>query len=134
MRFRAALIAIAPLLPALALAAPAAKAPPKPGNVRHFSQQDGAALYRGVCQGCHMPDGKGAVGAGKYPSLGANPNLEAGGYAATLIINGQKAMPPLGPYLSDQQVAAVVDYVRAHFGNAYASPVTLEEVRAARPQ
>lgn len=134
MRFRAALIAIATLLPALALVIPAAKKPSKPSNVQHFPQQDGEALYRGVCQGCHMPDGKGAVGAGKYPSLSANPNLEAGGYAATVIINGQKAMPPLGPYLSDQQVAAVIDYIRIHFGNAYASPVTMEEIRAARSQ
>ena len=29
-----------------------------------FSMQGGEAVYRGVCQGCHMSDAKGATGAG----------------------------------------------------------------------
>ena len=45
-----------------------------------FTGQGGEQLFASVCQGCHMPDGKGAAGAGVYPSLAGNKNLEAGGY------------------------------------------------------
>src|SRR5208283_3524981 len=42
---------------------------------RTFTEQSGEAIYHGVCQGCHMSDGRGAVGAGIYPPLAANPRL-----------------------------------------------------------
>ena len=35
--------------------------------------------------------------------------------------------------MSDDQVAAVVNYVRTHFGNHYDDAVTKDEVKAARP-
>ena len=41
-------------------------------------------------------------------------------------------MPPLGEILDDQQVAAVVEYIRTHFGNNYSEPVPVESVAAAR--
>jgi cytochrome c5 len=31
-----------------------------------FTETSGEALYNATCAGCHMPDGKGAVGAGHY--------------------------------------------------------------------
>jgi mono/diheme cytochrome c family protein len=34
--------------------------------------------------------------------------------------------------MSDDQVAAVVNYVRTHFGNSYQDAATSEEVRAVR--
>ena len=46
---------------------------------------------------------------------------------------GAPAMPSLGYRLGDDQVAAVVTYVRNSWGNA-ASPVTAEMVRALRGQ
>jgi mono/diheme cytochrome c family protein len=42
-------------------------------------------------------------------------------------------MPAIGDMMSDAQVAAVVNYVRTHFGNAYPDAVTVEDVAAARP-
>ena len=42
-----------------------------------FGQQDGQALYNAICAGCHMPDGRGAVGAGAFPALAGNTKLEA---------------------------------------------------------
>jgi mono/diheme cytochrome c family protein len=98
-----------------------------------FSEQGGQALYANVCQGCHMADGKGAAGAGRYPSLVADPKLEISGYAVALVVNGQGAMPPVGRMMDDAQVAAVVNYVRTHFGNRSTDAVTKEEVKAARP-
>jgi mono/diheme cytochrome c family protein len=99
----------------------------------HFQQQDGAALYRGICQGCHMPDGKGATGAGTYPALARNPKLAAPGYPVLVVMAGQKGMSGFAHMLSDAQIAAVVNYVRTHFGNAYPDPVTEADVKAARP-
>ena len=93
-----------------------------------FSEQTGEALYANVCAACHMPDGQGAVGAGKYPALAKNENLEAGGYPVTIVVQGYKAMPPFGQMMSDEQVAAVVNYVRTNFGNSYQDAVTPAEV------
>ena len=42
-------------------------------------------------------------------------------------------MPPLGPMMSDEQVAAVVNYVRANFGNKYTDAVTAEDAKGVRP-
>jgi mono/diheme cytochrome c family protein len=97
-----------------------------------FGEKSGEQLFANICQGCHMPDGKGATGAGTYPSLAGNGNLEAGGYPVTVVVNGLRGMPPFGAMLSDDQVAAVVNYVRTHFGNRYADAVTSEQVRAVR--
>jgi mono/diheme cytochrome c family protein len=98
-----------------------------------FPQQGGEAIYKGICQGCHMPDGKGAVGAGAYPALGGDKRLQSGAYPAMVIVRGQKAMPPFANNFSDQQVADVVNYIRTHFGNAYADKVGPETVKALRP-
>lgn len=99
---------------------------------RQFPFQGGAAIYTGVCQGCHMPNAKGAVGAGAYPALAHDKNLQVAGYPVTVVVNGQKAMPPFGRMLSDQQVADVVNYVRSHFGNVYKDKVTPKEVETVR--
>ena len=45
----------------------------------------------------------------------------------------QRAMPAFGPMMSDDQVAAVVNYLRTHFGNTHTDAVTAEDVKAARP-
>jgi mono/diheme cytochrome c family protein len=97
-----------------------------------FSEQTGEALYAGICQGCHMADAKGATGAGRYPALAANPNLEIAGYPISILVRGQNAMPAIGRQLTDAQVAAVVNYIRTHFGNAYTDRVKSEDVAAAR--
>src|SRR5690554_949231 len=97
-----------------------------------FSAKTGEALYDNVCAACHMDQGQGAVGAGYYPPLANNENLEAGGYPVYAILYGLKNMPALGQMMSDAQVAAVVNYLRSHFGNDYKDEVTAEEVASAR--
>ena len=99
-----------------------------------FSETGGEALYANVCQACHMPDGKGAIGAGTYPSLAGDKALEAAGYPLHVVVNGQRGMPPVGYMMSDDQVAAVVNYVRTHFGNDYRDAVTAADVKAVRPK
>lgn len=98
----------------------------------NFSEKTGQELYANVCQACHMDQGQGAVGAGKYPALAKNVNLEAGGYPVYVILHGLKGMPPVGKMMSDDQVAAVVNYVRTNFGNDYKDAVTAEDVAGSR--
>jgi mono/diheme cytochrome c family protein len=98
----------------------------------HFAHRDGATLYRAVCQGCHMADGKGAVGAGNYPALAANKNLSAAVYAASIVLHGRHGMPTFAEYLSDAQVAAVVNYVRSHFDNHYNDLLAPDDVKKLR--
>jgi mono/diheme cytochrome c family protein len=102
-------------------------------NPARFMAQTGEALYADLCQACHMPGGVGAVGAAAYPALARNPKLASAGYPLSLVINGRSAMPPFGDMLTDQQVAAVVNYVRTHFGNAFADEATAADAKAARP-
>jgi mono/diheme cytochrome c family protein len=119
-----------------AAAIPAVRAQPADarfGSPARFMAPTGEGLYADICQGCHMPGGVGAVGAGAYPALARNPKLEAAGYPLALVINGRNAMPAFGDLLTDQQVAAVVNYVRTHFGNQFADEVTAADAKAARP-
>jgi mono/diheme cytochrome c family protein len=98
-----------------------------------FSETSGEELFANACQGCHMQDGGGAVGAGNYPALAMDRSLEARAYPVYVVVRGQRAMPAVGSMMNDDQVVAVVNYVRTHFGNQYSDPVTAEEVRRARP-
>lgn len=97
-----------------------------------FPQQGGEALYKGICQDCHMPDGRGAEGAGHYPALAKNTKLAEPGYPISVVTHGLKSMPAFGGALSDQQIADVANYVRTHFGNAYKDRVKPEDVKNAR--
>ena len=72
------------------------------------------------------------TGAGSYPSLAGNSNLEAAGYPIHIVVNGRRGMPPFGDMMTDGQVAAVVNYLRTHFGNNYQDAVTVGDVRDAR--
>ncbi len=143
---RSAALAALLVLPAAAqqtTPAPGAPAAPTAGaasdshgfaSATRFGQRDGGALYAASCAGCHMPDGRGAVGAGAYPPLANNPKLEAAGYPVTVVLNGLRGMPGFGSQMDDAQVAAVVNWVRTNLGNAYAAdPARPEDVRSLRP-
>jgi mono/diheme cytochrome c family protein len=102
---------------------------------------DGRQIYENICQGCHMADGGGAVGAGHYPALAKDPTLVSRQYMALTILMGRRNMPAfgakhapafLGPpvALSEAQIAAVINYVRTNFGNHYKDPITAAEVAA----
>jgi|SRR5579871_2436389 len=103
------------------------------------AEADGKTVYEHICQGCHMPQAQGAVGAGHYPKLAGDPALVSWQYVATTVLKGRNGMPafgtPVSPdgafasvKLNDQQIAVVVNYVRSHFGNTYKDRVTAEQV------
>jgi len=97
-----------------------------------FQQRDGAALYGAICAGCHMPRGQGAQGAGTYPALAGNPKLVAAGYVGNLVVNGRRAMPAFGGQLDDEQIAAVVTYVRRELGHIEGDPMRAADIAALR--
>jgi mono/diheme cytochrome c family protein len=102
----------------------------------------GAEIYGHICQGCHMPGALGAAGAGHYPKLAGDPALVSWQYVALTVLHGKNGMPAFGQqptgeimdfvlvYLSDAQVADVVNYVRTNFGNHYKGIITAEQVAA----
>lgn len=101
---------------------------------------NGQQIYEHICQGCHMPGGQGAVGAGAYPKLAANKKFVSWEFVATTVLNGRNGMPPFGQpasqeqsratHLTDAQIADVVNYVRSHFDNTYKATVTAKQVAA----
>ncbi len=116
----------------LATAARADQPAPTFGSNQRFTEVGGAAVYGAVCAGCHMPDGRGAMGAGAYPALAGDGRLAASSYAIDRVLRGKGAMPPLGRMLTDVQIAAVVDYIRTNFGNDFTPGPTSSNVASAR--
>jgi mono/diheme cytochrome c family protein len=103
----------------------------------------GAEVFEHICQGCHMPDGKGAVGAGRYPALAGDGALISTQFMAVTLLEGRRNMPAFGgtgnvglffavPTLNDEQIAAVINYVRSSFGNHFKGRITPAEVKALR--
>jgi mono/diheme cytochrome c family protein len=103
----------------------------------------GEEIYRRICQGCHMPDGRGAQGAGTYPALAGNPKLASAHFTASTVYHGRHNMPHFGPqpelgefeafvtvHLDDEEIASVVNYVRSHFGNRYTDELTAKDIAA----
>jgi mono/diheme cytochrome c family protein len=81
--------------------------------------QDGAYLYKESCAACHMLDGMGAEGAGRYPNLAGNPVVEASAdFVLLRILRGQGAMPPFASSLNDEKIASIVNYVRGTFNSS----------------
>jgi mono/diheme cytochrome c family protein len=106
-----------------------------------LSTTDGRQIYEHICQGCHMPDARGAVGAGSYPALAKDPRLASRQYVALTLLMGRRAMPAFGAkhaigfggppvILNEVQIAAVVNHVRTHFGNHYSDSISAAEVGA----
>ncbi len=79
-----------------------------------------------------MAGGRGATGAGAYPALAQDPRLASSDYVLAMVIRGRKDMPAFGDFLNDDQVAAVANFVRSHFGNDFPGEVTAAGVEAAR--
>ena len=87
----------------------------------------GQQIFQQVCQACHQKDAKGATGAATIPALANNPHLADPGFPIGIVTNGRGGMPPLD--LTPEQAAAVITYVRTHFGNHYTKPVTAADVK-----
>ena len=125
-------LAFALLFGALPAFAQAPNGGDTPGSVSNRTPPPvtGEQVYQQVCQACHMADAKGGSGAATIPALAKNPKLAEPGYPIGMILQGRGAMPPLTDLLGPAQIAAVVTYVRTHFGNSYRKPVSEADVKA----
>ena len=120
--FSAAAISLAFALPALA---------DEPGGyTAQKAPVTGEEVYHQVCQACHMADAKGGAGAATIPALAHNPRLAVPDFVIITVLKGRGAMPGFDDVLDPAQIAAVITYVRSHFGNAYTAPVTVGQVKA----
>ena len=106
---------------------------------------EGEQLYTMACMACHQPEGKGLPGV--YPPLvdsewviGDTERLikvVLHGLSGPIVVGGEKygtgnAVPMPGMAgLTDQQVSAVLSYVRKAFADK-AGPITAAEVKAVR--
>ncbi len=104
--------------------------------------QSGAKIYKERCASCHMDDGQGVPRV--YPPLANNQAVRLRNpiNAVRIVLNGgfppstegnprPYGMPPFYQELSDEQVAAVVTYIRQSWGNT-ASPVWSVDVGKSR--
>ncbi|MSO51720.1 MAG: dehydrogenase [Acidobacteria bacterium] len=116
---------------------PGAAAPVTPLTVAEQRRFDeGQRIYQSLCQPCHQPDGLGQDRIA--PSLlGARWTIAAPSVSVRILLNGKDGtvglMPPLGASLTDEQIAAVLTYIRREWGQA-ASPVTPATVKDTRTQ
>jgi len=103
----------------------------------------GEALFLTNCAACHQPTGTGLPGA--FPPLAKSDYLDGDrkqvlsaalfGLSGPITVNGQDyngVMPSMG-YLSDQELADVLTYVLASWGNTGAA-VSIAEVAALRTE
>lgn len=102
----------------------------------------GGKIYADECSGCHTPNGKGI--AGLFPALDNSPAVQQIDPTTLLrvVLRGARsvgtagaptasAMPQFGWILNDDEVAAVLTYIRNSWGNA-APPVSAGAVGKAR--
>jgi|GEM_PF-796158 len=105
--------------------------------------ETGKAVYAQTCVACHQPTGLGVPGA--FPPLKDSDWVMAEdperlirvllhGLMGPIEVNGipySSAMPGQGMTLKDEQIAAVLSYIRHEWGHG-ASPVDAETVKAVR--
>src|SRR5699024_1183864 len=109
---------------------------------------DGGDIFQHNCAACHGADGQGQPGY--FPELAGNSDVALGelypvqvvlhGMSGPITVNGQTydgSMPALD-HLSDDDIAAVVNYVRGAWGNdeltSGVEAVTAEQVAQQRDQ
>ena len=115
--------------------APVVTAPPLT-PVQRARYDAGAEIYKNLCLGCHQEDGRGKDKLGG--NLVGSPFVTAADAAAgiRILVGGKEGpiglMPPLGPALTDEQIAAALTYVRRAWGHTASAvdPLNVMEVRS----
>jgi mono/diheme cytochrome c family protein len=106
--------------------------PLTPEETRRF--EAGHEIYTNICQACHQQDGRGSSGVAAS-LVGSALALGPADVTARILLNGKEGtiglMPALGATLSDDQIAAVLTYIRREWGQD-GSPVDPATVKRAR--
>lgn len=105
------------------------------------SIEQGKDVYTNFCMSCHMTDGKGTeiyppVAKTDYLKKPAKTliNIILQGQSGEIIVNKKKydALMPAQAYLTDEQIADVLNYIRNSFGNKIPGTITPQQVKALR--
>ena len=102
----------------------------------------GKEVYTLYCQSCHMEDGKGTpdinppVAKADYVKKPAKTliGVVLDGQSGEVVVNGKKynAIMAPQPYLTDEQIADVLNYIRNSWGNKISGTITPAAVKALR--
>ncbi|HET6569332.1 MAG TPA: cytochrome c [Rhodothermales bacterium] len=108
----------------------------------YAADADGQKIFLTRCSSCHQANGQGVTGT--FPPLAGNEFVSGDkGGVIRVLLNGlmgevdvkgvtySGVMPPWGTALKDDEIAAVLTYVRSSFGNK-GSAVTTEDVAKVR--
>jgi mono/diheme cytochrome c family protein/glucose/arabinose dehydrogenase len=96
----------------------------------------GAEIYKNVCLGCHQEDGRGKEKLGADLVDSAVVNAADPVTSIRVLVGGKEGtiglMPPLGPAMSDEDIAATLTYIRRAWGHTATpvDPLNVMEVRA----
>lgn len=106
---------------------------------------DGRAVYARTCLACHQDNGDGVPGA--FPPLAGSEwvngdkmiptKIVLKGLHMPITVKGQtfnSVMPPFESMLKDEEVAAVVKYIRTSWGNQNSEFPSKEEVAKLREE
>jgi mono/diheme cytochrome c family protein len=104
----------------------------------------GKAVYETVCALCHNSDGMGKPGqappfAGSEWAVGSPGRMiriPLAGLSGPVTVSGKEwnlSMPAMGAALPDEDLAAVLTYIRQSWGNK-ASAISTEQVKAVRAE
>jgi mono/diheme cytochrome c family protein len=117
---------------------PGKPVPPAPSRPALTPEEErrvaaGAEVYAAACAACHQADGRGLEGVAKS-LVGSEWALAPAAQVIRIVLHGKEGamlMPPVGGALTDEQVAAVLTYVRRSWGNEESaiSPDEVAEVR-----
>ena len=112
--------------------------PPESSLLLHFGED----VYDKHCASCHMKDGSGMPP--DYPPLAGNPSIQMASAVnpIRMVLNGgfppgtagnpePYGMPPFAQTLSDDEVAAVVTYIRSAWGNR-GTPISARQANELR--
>ena len=80
-----------------------------------FAAADGAAIFKAKCAMCHGADGSASTGMGKsmgLKPLGPEVQKMSDADLTALVTNGKGKMPAYKGKLSDDEISAVVKYVK----------------------
>jgi len=102
----------------------------------------GKEVYTLYCQSCHMEDGKGTpdinppVAKADYLKKPSKTliNVILKGQSGEVVVNGKKynALMPAQDYLTDIQIADVLNYIRNSWGNKIPGTITPAAVKGLR--
>ena len=110
-------------------------------NLMKDNLTEGERIYYTYCSACHQNDGDGA--GGRFRSLIGTKwvlgdktrliNIVLNGLEGTIEVKGElySGLMPQHSFLSDQEIAEVLTYIRSNFGND-ASSIDQAEVESIR--